>query len=245
MRWIFALVLLMTACRPAVTPDANLAQWDRNPQAITFRVDVLGGETEIGARNAIPDCTIYGDNRVVWTNQLSPFQIQVLEDRLSDKVIDAFVQNLTVQERIYTFDGHDTDGTQPLENVWINVSGSQHHADALSGWDSDWYPRVRDACKNLSKTPVLVAPSSGWLSAQPIAFSTQYPVATWDSTLVGLSLSSIAGGEPRWISGEGASWLWNTLHSLPSNLIFDDAGTYFQAALQVPGVTRDAPPAPG
>jgi hypothetical protein len=88
---------------------------------------------------------------------------------------------------------------------------------------------------------VLVAPSSGWLSAQAVEFNPQYPLSTWNGALVGLSLPNIAGGEPRWISGEGAAWLWNTLHSLPTSLIFDDTGSYFQVALQVPGVTRDAP----
>jgi hypothetical protein len=246
MRWIFALALLLLAsCSyPAPTPTpSTLVQWDRSPQAITFRADVVGGESEIGARNAIPNCTIYGDNRVVWSNPLSPFEIQVLEDRLSDKVIDDFVQYLTVDERIYTFDGHDTDGTTPVENVWITVSGATHHADSISGWGADWYPRVRDACKNLSKAPVLVAPSSGWLSAQPVEFNPQFPLSTWNGALVGQSLSDIAGGKSRWISGEGASWVWNTLHSLPTNLIFDDAGSYFQVALQVPGVNHDAPPA--
>lgn len=249
MRWTsvapLMLALLLAACSyPAPTPTpSTLAQWDRSPQAITFRADVVGGEGEIGARNAIPDCTIYGDNRVVWTNPLSSFEIQVLEDRLSDTVVDDFVQYLTVDERIYTFGGHDTDGTQPVENVWITVSGSTHHADAISGWGAAWYPRVRDACKHLSNAPVLVAPTSGWLSAQAVEFNPQSPVSRWNGALIGLSLADIGAGEPRWISGEGAAWLWGTLHSLPTSLIFDDAGSYFQVALQVPGVTRDAPPA--
>jgi hypothetical protein len=38
--------------------------------------------------------------------------------------------------------------------------------------------------------------------------------------------------------------MWTTLHSLPDNLIFEDGDQYYVAALQVPGVTRDAPPPP-
>ena len=61
---------------------------------------------------------------------------------------------------------------------------------------------------------------------------------------MGVSLASVAAGAPQWISGSAASALWNTLHSLPSNLIFEEGDSYYQVALQVPGITRDAPPAP-
>ena len=85
MRWIFALVFVIAACQPTTTqstPDSGLVTWDRTPQTIIFRADILGGESDFVARNAVPNCTIYGDNRVVWVNELGPFQVQVLEDRL-------------------------------------------------------------------------------------------------------------------------------------------------------------------
>jgi len=252
MRWIFVLMLVIAACRPTtqVAPNANLVTWDRSPQTILFRADILGGESDFNARNAIPNCTIYGDNRIVWVNELGAFQVQVLEDRLPDATISAFVQHLTVDERIYTYEARLQDvqtqaGAKPVvETVAINVNGINHDADSLGGWDSAWFPRVLGACKALSPSPVLVAPSSGWVSAQSVAFSTQPPISTWDTAAMGISLASIAGGAPKWISGSAASSLWNTLHSLPSNLIFQEGSSYFQVALQVPGITRAAPAAP-
>ena len=67
-------------------------------------------------------------------------------------------------------------------------------------------------------------------------------MTAWDAAALGLSLSSVADGGPHWIDGAAASTLWNTLHSLPDNVIFEDGSAYFEVALQVPGVTRDAPP---
>ena len=89
---------------------------------------------------------------------------------------------------------------------------------------------------------MLVAPTSGWVWAQSVPFSMAPPLASWNAGAMGLSLSAVADGAPHWISGTTASTLWNTLHSLPSNVIFQDGSSYYDVALQVPGVTRDSPP---
>ena len=253
MRWIvtFALLLLMAACRPA-QPEVkpNIVGWDRSPQTIVFRADIVGGESDFQARNNIPNCTIYGDNRIVWVNELGPSQLQVLEDRLPDTAINVFVQHLAVDERIYTYEARlkeiqaQADVNPVVETVALNVNDIAHTADSFGGWDGDWFPRVLDACKKLSQAPVLVAPTSGWVSAQSVPFSMQPPITSWDAKAMGLSLSSVADGAPHWIKGASASSLWNTLHTLPSNLLFEDGSNYFEVALQVPGITRDAPPAP-
>lgn len=248
MRWIFALALLIAACQPApITSTPGIVYWDRSPQAIIFRADVIGGESDFFARNAVPNCTIYGDNHVVWVNELGPFQIQVLEDRLPDNLVSGFVQYLATTERIYTYEAGlaETQGDEKpvVETVMLNVNDTQHHADSLSGWGADWFPRLLNTCKTLSKTPVLVAPSSGWVSAQTADFSTQPPLVTWNVAQMGLSLGDVLI-TPRWISGDGAAALWTSLHSLPSNTIYQDGENYYQVALQVPGITRDSPPPP-
>ncbi len=260
MRQVLSLIVvlvLVAACRPSsqniegsFNPDPNLVQWDHSPQAVVFRADVIGGDDDFHARNAIPNCTIYGDNRVVWVNELGPFHIQVLEDRLTDPTISAFIQHLTVDERIYTYDSHlsdlqtETSVNPVVETLKVNVNGLGHSGDSLGGWDSSYFPRIVDACQSLSKSPVLVAPSSGWLVAQSVPFSIAPPIVDWDKDASGLSLAALADGSPHWISGAAASQLWDTLHSLPSNLIFDEGDSYYEVALQVPGITRDAPPAP-
>ncbi|HVU09855.1 MAG TPA: hypothetical protein VHD90_01205 [Phototrophicaceae bacterium] len=257
MRWIFALMVLvlLAACRPATNnqaADPNIVQWDRNPQTILFRADVIGGETDFMTRNDIPNCTIFGDNRIVWVNELGPFQIQVLEDRLSDATISGFIQHLAVDDRIYTYDAHLADiqkqsNANPVtETITLNVDGIEHQADSFSGWNSDFFPNVLQDCKNLAQAPVLVAPSTGWISAQTIPFNMQPPLVVWDAQQTGISLNTVASaGSPVWMTGQGVTTLWNELHSLPTTTIFEDDKNYFQVALQVPGVTRNAPLAPG
>lgn len=256
MRWIIAvLLLLLAACHPpptndenATNTDPNLVQWDRSPQTVIFRADVIGGDSAFLARNAVPNCTIYGDNRMVWVNELGPFQIEVLEDRLPDGAISAFIQYLTVNERIYTFEAGmptvqaQSFGLKPVvETVLVNVSGAEHHADSLSDWDDQWFSRVLDACKRLAQAPVLVQPTGGWLAAQPVSYDMQKPLVIWDADV---PLADAPADAPLWFSGDKAAQLWTTLHSLPSNVIFQDGDAYYEVALQVPGITRDAPPAP-
>ncbi len=258
MRWIVALswLLLLAACSPTPASDqtanatpSDVVFWERDAQTVIFRADVIGGESDFRARNAVPNCTIYGDNRMVWVNELGPFKIEVREDRLPDGAISAFVQYLTVNERIYTYDARlpqveqQSDVNPVVETVLINVNGVEHHGDSLGGWDRDWFPRVLNACKSLSLTPVLVAPSSGWLSAREIPFSMQPPLVMWDPAQMGVSLASAPPDAPQWISGENAASLWQTLHSLPANMIFEEGDQYYEVALQVPGITRDSPPA--
>ncbi|MFN8447051.1 MAG: hypothetical protein U0521_00255 [Anaerolineae bacterium] len=65
---------------------------------------------------------------MVWVNELGPFQIEVLEDRLPDEVVSAFVQYLAANERICTCQAGraETPGDdQPVvETVFIDVTTS-------------------------------------------------------------------------------------------------------------------------
>src|SRR5690606_5319485 len=104
--WICAALILLTACQPAASnpasqqnanspDDSTLIQWDRSPTNVVFRADVIGGDDDFSARSAIPLCTIYGDNRVVWINELDGFNIEILYDRVSDDAVRSFIEYLT------------------------------------------------------------------------------------------------------------------------------------------------------
>ncbi|MFN8447052.1 MAG: hypothetical protein U0521_00260 [Anaerolineae bacterium] len=56
----------------------------------------------------------------------------------------------------------------------------------------------------------------------------------------------VVGSTARWISGAGGTPASSGTCSIrcPPGTIFQDGDSYYQVALQVPGITRDAPPAP-
>ncbi len=81
-------------------------QWERDPLEVVFRADIVGGEDQDSffRKNNVPDCTVYGDNRVVWDNEALRGEAQILWDRVSDAVIRNFIGELTVNYRIFTYD---------------------------------------------------------------------------------------------------------------------------------------------
>jgi hypothetical protein len=208
----------------------------------------MGGPQDITRLSDIPICTIYGDNRIVWVNELDAFHVEILYDFLTDAQIDNFVTYLTVQERIYTYEAHAAEQANGevapvVEVVTINVNGQMHVADAFSGWDSEWFSRVARACKRIGQTPILYEPSGAWLTVESAEYNIAVPTVNWDGQSL-LLADVLTGSQPRWIEGGEMLLLWNYLNTLPSNMLFLQNNAFYRIALQVPGVSRMSPPPP-
>jgi len=226
--------------------------WDRSPETIVFRADVVGGSDAdlLPALSEIPPCTVYGDNRVVWTNELGTYNTQVLWDRVTDDQIQTFITYLTINKQIYGFEARGDlqppGSAQPVvETLTVFVNGLEHRTDAFAGWDFDYYQDILNQCRNISRAPVLYEPEAAWLTAQEVTYDSNVPLVPWDGKASGLSLAELAAsGEPRWISGNNLRVLWNIVRTSPPRLQFIQDGVPYLIALQVPGVTRQSPPAP-
>lgn len=252
--YALCLLFLLAACQfteqAQVNPpprQSGLIDWDRSPTSIVFQADVIGGPQDITRMSEVPICTIYGDNRVVWVNELDAFHVEILYDFVSDEAISSFITYLTVQERIYTYEAHATEQAGVVapvfEVVTINVNGQLHTADAFSGWDSDWFSRVVRSCKQISQSPILFEPAGAWLIAETAEYNMSVPTVNWDGR--SLTLADVASsGQPRWIEGEEMLRLWNYLTTLPSNMLFLQNNVFYRIALQVPGISRTSPPPP-
>ncbi len=260
---LIAFLLVLSACQTnagggddsGIPVDTNAIQWDRSPSAVVFRAEVTGGSTEsnFASRNEVPPCTVYGDNRVVWLNQLGPYETQVLFDQVPDETIRDFVLALTVNERF--FDYHAQADVQPatsvspvIETLTLSVSGETRQSDSFSGWEGDYYARILSKCQTISTTPVLFEPSAAWVSAEAIPADQTDTSAVnipWDAAANGLSFAEVAGsGERRWLTDRNVRVLWNLIRNSASNLRFTEDETQYRVALEVPNVTRDAPAAP-
>lgn len=252
---LLLILLPLAACRITEAPTASppipegLIRWERSPESIVFQADVRGGSDDISRLGDIPLCTIYGDNRIVWVNELDAFHVEVLYDTVSNAAIYDFVAYLTVNERIYTYaalaDPQQTAETAPVvETVTLNVNEREHSADGFSGWDGGWFSRVLRACHRISQTPILFAPTGGWVTVEASEYNIQAPNVNW-SPGAALNFANIAAsGEPQWVTGADIVTLWNYLHSMPSSLRFYQNDGYYRAALQIPGISRTSPPEP-
>jgi hypothetical protein len=128
----------------------------------------------------------------------------------------------------------------------MNVGGRTHSADNYGGWASDYFSRILDICRNLSRAPILFEPSEAWTTVREVPLLSDAPYILWrPEERGGLSLSSIvANGGSQWISGTIVTELWRELHRLPYTVIYGEGDKGYQIAVQVPGLTRNAPAAP-
>src|SRR5438552_3641184 len=104
------LLVTMTACAAGATSNnapvsqTNPIDWDRNPKTVVFRADVTGGSMDpFFALSEVPPCTIYGDNHVVWVNELGVNDTQILEDRVTDDKVRDFVNYVALTKGLYGY----------------------------------------------------------------------------------------------------------------------------------------------
>lgn len=260
-RWRMLAILacllgILAACggEAMPTPDPETSsspvQWLRDPLHVVFRADIVGGERSAWQiANHIPDCTIYGDGRVVWTND-SGGGLQVLFDFLPDLVIQDFISFLAIDARIYTYEEGfplqlPQSNTPTYAQITVEVSGRKHVTDSYGNWETDLYSAVLEVCRTLSKTPRRFVPTGAWLSAMPADPKRDLPTVYWDSEAAGFNFGTLAlEGSKMWIEGNIVRALWANIVEDPTEVRFDDRFGVYMLTLQVPGVTLDAPPAP-
>jgi hypothetical protein len=237
---------------PAATPLPPDQLWDTSPTAVIFRADITGGSLPAHAVfSEVPPCTVYGDGRVVWVNELGPFNTEILFDFVTPQRVEQFINYVALNENFYTLDARATqppDGeTAPVvERVTMNVANRSHTADSYGAWDSGWFGRVLAACKTISGAPIRFDPQEAWVRVTETELRPDAPFIFWrPEEHGGVSLAALAGqSEPAWLTGPAVITLWQSLRTLPYSIVFGEGERGYHVGLAVPGVTRDAPPAP-
>lgn len=232
----------------AAVPDVV---WNRDPSQIVFQADVVGGALdEIEARNHVPLCTVYGDNRVVWVNPAGPDDTDILIDQISDDQMMTFVRSLIINERLYDYGDQPepavTRAVEPVvETIVLDVNNDPHKTDAFDGWERDLFTRILDRCRSISSTPVLFEPTAAWVTALQVEEDLTAPVVLWNPVDTGIDLAAIAAsGEPRWVDAPIIPALWRTLADAPASVQFVEGDFSYRLALEVPNITASSPPVP-
>lgn len=259
---LLVVAVMLAACDTGSTPssgsvaqasiDNNPIQWVRSPETIVFRADVVGGDL-VGTpqeQSEIPLCTIYGDNRIIWVANSASDQTQVLQDVLADEVIRSYVQYLVVTKTFFEYTAgaalQSAAGPQPVvETLFLNVNGTPQQTDAFGGWTYDYFAEVLRFCRELSTAPAVYEPSGAWVSALEVAYSPNIPTSFWDPAANALDLAALAAsGEPQWVTGATLQILWNRFRTSLPGTRFDQNFLSYELTLQVPGISRNSPPAP-
>jgi hypothetical protein len=176
---------------------------------------------------------------------------RVLFDYLSDTVLTDFIWRITIEDRFLTypeeFPNQLPSSDQPVyEKVTLAINDITHVTDTFADWPIDYYNKLLTDCRTLAQTPRLFEPEGAWLSAVKVEYNQLLPSIFWDPTAAGINFWDLASlQEKRWVEGSLVKALWRTIRDNMLDVQFEQEieGVY-QIALQVPGVTRDAPPAP-
>jgi hypothetical protein len=250
--------LLLAACQttPSVPPPigtvtrpdlVTLINWERSPLAVVFRAEVATADTtSFERRSDIADCTIYGDNRVVFT---TPTGIGggLSWQRVSDEAIRLMVEELMLEYQIYNQSaGIDVipDEQRPgqIETVMLVVNGQAHRADALGGWPEGYFQQITERCRAVADAPAELLPVEAYVSAQAVPYDDTRPTVAWDPGS-GIDLSTLTE-ERVWLSGPAMQALWTAQRQSGTDVQFRQEDTIYRVAVEVPGVTRYSPPPP-
>lgn len=260
--WISVLAIGLAGCgggqsntggggsQPSAIGGGAPISWERSPEHVVFQVDVVGGAQTFTSRNDVPLCTVYGDNRVVWSDSTRVGQNSVLFDIVPDQAIYDFVFDLSVNKRIYTYDSLANtqltgDSSPVYEQIVLNVNNTPHITDGFEVWPGGYFREILGACQTISETPALFEPSAGWLSAGFTEYNPEATLITWDARASGIDLALLAQFEKRvWVDDQNVPILWNIMTNSPDGRLFDQNGLYFEIAFEVPNVHASSPPAP-
>ncbi len=229
----------------------NAIRWPREANHTVFEIDVEGGMEAFTQRNDIPLCAVYGDNRIVWLDTTQPNRTIVLFDVVEDIEIYDFVIDLTVNKRLFTYEGTAEDlyaeGERPVyERIILDVNDTRHITDGFSDWPDGFFREVMEACTSISDTPALYEPSGGWLSVESAIYDPDAATIFWNAEGAGIDLNELADEPERlWVDQTATvNRLWNTMTNSPSYRQFQQGDDYYEIAFEVPNIHPSAPPAP-
>lgn len=228
------------------TSQLGPLEWDRGASTILLRMDSRPKEAapqELDTR--IPPCTLWGDGRLVWLNELES-EKQVLEARLNDEKIRELLEKV-IFSGFYEWQSDyiiPNSANPYIESITLNLYNEERTVSRYSGWPVDAYAQILKTCQEISDTPILFAPEGGWLTAYEVPRIEGIGYWRWAKDEAGFSLAEVTNNNPRWITGDLAKAVWNTTIETGSRLGVLEDNIAYELVLRVPGVSRDSPPEP-
>ncbi|MFP4322158.1 MAG: hypothetical protein ACLFTK_06880 [Anaerolineales bacterium] len=249
----FALIAL-TACEdendetsPGDNQQVGPLDWNRSSDNIVLRVDETRNQSGTAfLANEIPLCTLWGDGRLVWINELDTTR-EVLEAQLDDEAVRALIETV-IFSGFYDWESDFTIPDQSrnnMQSITLNLFSEERTVQRFSAWPAGGFQRILQACQQASDEPVLFLPEGGWVSAIEVTYNTEVGQIPWYDVASGFNLADVAGGAPpRWVSGNLAIVLWRDVILPRTTIHIRDQNQSYELIMQVPRVTRDAPPPP-
>jgi hypothetical protein len=200
-------------------------------------------ESPAFALNSIPPCTLWGDGRVVWTTLGSDSLQQVLEGRVDEAAMRAFIEDI-INRGFYNWEDEVVPPNTPnpvVQSISVSLYREVRTIRRFSDWPLNGYERILESCQTLSDQPVKVLPDAGWISAYEIPRDPMAPNWFWPPDAP-FTLAELADqGTSKWLQGELAKNVWLSAREDRGDIqVLERGGRAYQVAIVVPGYSRDA-----
>lgn len=255
-------VMVLAACQSGTTPPPSdegtltrpdlvgLIEWDGSPDAVVFRAERVTTATDgFFSLGEVADCTLYGDNRLVYLLPGEGESMVVAVDTVSSEAVRTFIEDMTLNAQLFSQSaGFDAlvgeDRPSSYERVEVNINDQSHRFDSVGGWADNYYESLVRRCTEMAAAPAEYAPDGGaWVTVREVTYNPDQPGILW-SAANGLDLGTL-GTDRQWVTGEAALALWDVLRTaVRPDIQLQQGERTFQAVMQVPGITRSAPAAP-
>jgi hypothetical protein len=254
------LVVVVTACggsgggtsAPSVTQESAgpVINWDKSSGTVVVRLDrLIENEPKVQRLNRLPACTVYGDGHVVWVNTIPPNGEETLEAYVGEVGFRAFLEFIIRDQKFYSIPDYAADELPPaqdsaLESITLNVNQAMRTIRSYRAWQGNTYGAILERCRKLSDTRALYVPSGGWVTVFEQPRKPGSLENGWPPTAPFKMAEAAASGAAVWVQGAALRQLWNVQRQTLGQTLWLEKDKAYRVAIQVPGISRDAPPAP-
>jgi predicted small lipoprotein YifL len=240
---LLALALALLAGCGGPGPDLS---YPAEADHLLVEADTAGGLVPPAyAENHIPAFRLYGDGRVVWTDQEGP-RMSVWQGHLSPEKTQELLAWMADDgyfrmDDFYTVENPPTD----LPTRCIRVYLADQSKSVCEYFDGA--PETFDQIYGLLQSGagatdvVTFEPQIGWVTAEPLTWETGSEMVVWPEVL-SPALPAMTGG--IWVDGPTLEFLWRNRLEQGPLMVFEELGDRYQVTLQIPGLMPRAPSLP-
>lgn len=237
------LILPTLACSTLLPPRPEVS-WDTQADAMIIQGTYCCGLVpEMVALNYIPDVTVWGDGRVVWTTYDAEQRL-VLEGRLTREALRALLQG-AVDDGFFGWENSYADySVTDLASQCLTIrltSETKTVCEYYQGAPEAFHKLYAQLAGGAGAVGAEYQPARGYLTARRLNNfdAAQTPVtAQWPAD-ADVSLAEAQDG--RWVDGAALAAAWQVVNQDRWGALVQAGDAYYALIVQVPGLHQNAP----
>ncbi len=236
---------------PAAPSNAPLPEliWDDAPENVVISATFCCGfAPRLAVTNYIPDATVFGDGRIIWTTIDETGGRQVFEAQLSPEALELLLSQVA-EAGFFGWEDRYADlsiADAADQCIQVNLdSVSKSVCEYVKGAPEAFHELYEELTNGTGAEGKPFIPETAFLTVENLGSDLNLgdqKVNALDEATLGFTLEKAQQGV--WIEGTALAQLWQEVNAKPWLPLVEDGQAFFQLGLQVPGLSsRSAPSA--